>query len=98
MSRGPDKQFDRDVVLERAMEVFWQNGYEGTGMTALLEQMGIGRQSLYDTFGDKRTLFREALTRYATTMISPLLGQLNAPGSALGNIKKVLEMWKASAS
>ena len=50
MSPGPAKQFDRDEVLERAMQLFWAEGYEATGMTRILEHVGIGRQSLYDTF------------------------------------------------
>jgi TetR/AcrR family transcriptional repressor of nem operon len=91
MTRGPDKQFDRDEVLDRAMELFWQRGYEATGMSALLEHMGIGRQSLYDTFGDKRSLFLEALNRYVGSMIGPVIAQLRAPGSPMGNIKKVFE-------
>ncbi len=97
MTRGPAKQFDRDEVLDRAMEVFWQQGYEGAGMTALLEEMGIGRQSLYDTFGDKRNLFLEALSRYVRTVISPLLVQLKAPGSPLGNVRKVFEYWESKS-
>ena len=48
MAPGPQKQFDRGTALERAMEVFWEHGYEAAGMAELTERMGIGRQSLYD--------------------------------------------------
>lgn len=58
------KEFDRQNALGKAMEVFWTQGYEATSMTDLRLAMGIGRQSLYDTFGDKETLFTEALDRY----------------------------------
>ena len=58
------KQFDRDEALERAMAVFWRRGYEGTSVRDLVEHMGINRGSLYDTFGDKRTLFLAAVDRY----------------------------------
>ena len=90
MTRGPDKHFDRDEVLDSAMELFWQHGYQGTGMTALLEHMGIGRQSLYDTFGDKRTLFVESLSRYVGKVVGEIVAILRAPGSPMDNIRRVL--------
>jgi TetR/AcrR family transcriptional repressor of nem operon len=58
------KEFDRDAALERAMQVFWGKGYAATSLDDLLKAMGIGRQSLYDTFGGKRELFDAALERY----------------------------------
>jgi len=57
MSRGPEKQFDPEVALEKAMEVFWAQGYEAASLSQLLKCMEIGRKSLYDTFGNKRSLF-----------------------------------------
>ena len=57
VSKGPDKQFDPDEALEKAMQLFRANGYAATGMAELQTQMGIGRKSLYDTFGNKRQLF-----------------------------------------
>ncbi|MBK8260311.1 MAG: TetR/AcrR family transcriptional regulator [Nannocystis sp.] len=61
---GRPKEFERDAVLDRAIEVFWDRGYDGTSMADLVEALGIGRQSLYDTFGDKRSLYLLALDRY----------------------------------
>lgn len=58
------KEFDREQALDRAMQVFWQHGFEATSLDDLLAAMGIARQSLYDTFGDKRALFIAALKRY----------------------------------
>jgi TetR/AcrR family transcriptional repressor of nem operon len=58
------KEFDREQALERAMHVFWARGYEATSLRDLLEGMQIGRQSMYDTFGDKRALFIASLDRY----------------------------------
>jgi len=58
------KQFDREHALDDAMRVFWTYGFEATSMSDLQRAMGIGRQSLYDTFGDKQTVFTEALQRY----------------------------------
>jgi len=61
-----EKQFDVDAALERAMEAFWLKGYEATSTQDLLDHMGINRGSLYDTFGNKHSLFLEALRRYET--------------------------------
>lgn len=49
------------------MDLFWSRGYEATSMTDLVAHLGIGRQSLYDTFGDKRALYLAALDHYAKT-------------------------------
>jgi TetR/AcrR family transcriptional regulator, transcriptional repressor for nem operon len=61
---GRPKAFDRDEVLDRAMELFWQRGYEATSIGDLVDHLGVGRQSLYDTFGDKYALYLEALDHY----------------------------------
>ena len=58
------KEFDQDEALQKAMEVFWARGYEGTSIQDLVGRMGINRQSLYDTFGDKHALYLLALDRY----------------------------------
>jgi TetR/AcrR family transcriptional repressor of nem operon len=97
MTPGPQKQFDRDQVLEKAMQLFWEQGYEGTGMSQLLGHVGIGRQSLYDTFGGKHQLFLEALDHYFRTRVGPILQQLKAPGSAVDNIRGVFQMWEKMA-
>lgn len=58
------KEFDEKQALRKAMELFWQQGYEKTSMQELVDYMGIHRRSIYDTFGDKRTLFLSALSHY----------------------------------
>jgi TetR/AcrR family transcriptional repressor of nem operon len=70
-SMARPKEFDRDTVLDRALELFWRQGYEGTSTAALVDHTGIGRQSLYDTFGDKRRLYLEALDRYRARGATP---------------------------
>ena len=66
--RGRPRAFERGVALERAMEVFWASGYEGTSIPMLTEAMGISAQSLYAAFGSKDALYREALEVYRTTI------------------------------
>ena len=61
---GRSREFDENVVLHKAMELFWEQGYEKTSMNDLVEHMGIHRRSLYDTFGDKHTLFLKTINCY----------------------------------
>jgi TetR/AcrR family transcriptional repressor of nem operon len=58
------KEFDPDVVLEIAVEVFWRLGYEHTSLDTLMREMGISKQSLYDTFGDKRSIYFRAMSHH----------------------------------
>jgi AcrR family transcriptional regulator len=62
---GRPREFDTDAALEKAMRLFWMKSYEGTSVTDLTEALGISRPSLYAAFGDKESLFRAALERYA---------------------------------
>lgn len=61
---GRNREFDEEVVLQKAMELFWKQGYEKTSMNDLVEYMGIHRKSIYDTFGDKHTLYLKAIENY----------------------------------
>ncbi|MGQ0653757.1 MAG: TetR/AcrR family transcriptional regulator [Betaproteobacteria bacterium] len=63
-SRGRPRAFDREQALERAMQVFWKQGYEGTSIQDLTAAMGINPPSLYAAFGDKEQLVLEAIARY----------------------------------
>ena len=74
------KEFERDVALDRAMRVFWRKGYDAASLQDLVEAMGIGRQSLYDTFGDKHALYLAALDRYGTIFGARMMAPLQEGG------------------
>ncbi|MFL7962175.1 transcriptional regulator, TetR family [Pseudomonas sp. NFIX10] len=83
-------QFDRDVVLQRASRIFAQHGYEGTSTEDLLKAMGVGRQSLYNAFGDKWQLYLEVLRQYTSESVGDQLRTLNSVASPVDGIKALL--------
>ena len=80
------KEFDKDEALHKAMEVFWSRGYKAASIEDLVKRMGINRQSLYDTFGDKHALYLQALDRYRAVEGRKLCELLERRGS----VKKAL--------
>lgn len=82
------KSFDEDTVLHQAAQLFWERGYEATSLSDLEAHLGLGRQSLYNTFGDKHGLFLKALERYRREVGDLSFTALNAPGAGLGAIRK----------
>ena len=58
------KEFNEDQALDKAIEIFWHKGYNGTSAQDLVNHLGLSRSSLYDTFGDKQQLFVKSLKRY----------------------------------
>jgi TetR/AcrR family transcriptional repressor of nem operon len=81
------KSFDEDTVLDQAAELFWECGYEGTSLADLEARLGLGRQSLYNAFGDKQSLFLKALERYERAVAEGAVAHLNAPGAGLDAIR-----------
>jgi TetR/AcrR family transcriptional repressor of nem operon len=86
------KSFDDDAVLDRALRLFRQRGFEGTSMSDLEAHLGLGRQSLYNTFGDKRELYLKALDLYQRQANGQMLAMLEAPDAGLD----ALERWLAA--
>lgn len=78
---GRPRAFDRDQVLDRAMDVFWRHGYEGASLAELTGTMGINPPSLYAAFGSKEGLFRAVLERYGQGRASFMEDVLGAPTS-----------------
>ncbi|MEM1322777.1 MAG: TetR/AcrR family transcriptional regulator [Bacteroidota bacterium] len=58
------KEFDEAVVLQKAIELFWKKGYHATSIQDLVSHLGINRASLYNSFGDKKSLFNKAMKGY----------------------------------
>src|SRR6267143_5467200 len=85
------KEFDRDETLQKAMEVFWSRGYEAASIGDLVKHMGINRQSLYDTFGDKHTLYLLALDRYREVEGRRMFELLEQPGSVKKTLRQLFE-------
>jgi AcrR family transcriptional regulator len=83
------REFDRAEALNKAMAVFWLKGYAATSTADLLEAMQIGRQSMYDTFGDKHALYLEALRQYNESSVGELLRSLQT-GTALEGLANML--------
>ena len=75
---GRPREFDEAVVLDAAMDCFWRDGYEATSVRDLAAQMGITGTSLYNAFGDKRSLFGEVLRRYAERSTRERIDRLEA--------------------
>jgi TetR/AcrR family transcriptional repressor of nem operon len=73
---GRPREFDEGNVLEAAMNCFWAQGYEATSVRDLASQMGITGASLYNAFGDKRSLYRRALDHYLEHSVHDRIGRL----------------------
>ena len=90
MPAGRPRLFDLELALDRALNVFWRKGYEGTSLADLTDEMGINRPSLYAAFGNKEALFRRAMERYEQKTASCLRSALDEP-NVLRAIENLLE-------
>ncbi len=84
------KEFDKDLALQKAIRLFSQQGYAATSTDDLMRVMGIGRQSMYDTFGDKKELFLAALESYSRSSCAQIRAELEKPGRPLDVIRNAL--------
>jgi AcrR family transcriptional regulator len=84
------KEFDQEKTLRKAIRLFSQQGFAATSTDDLMRVMGVGRQSMYDTFGDKRALFLKALDLYVTESVQSINAELEKSGSALAAVQNAL--------
>jgi TetR/AcrR family transcriptional regulator, transcriptional repressor for nem operon len=86
------KSFDEDAVLARAVELFRARGYEATSLADLEAHLGLGRQSLYNTFGDKQALFHKALDHYRRTAGDAMAEGLNRPDAGVEAVREFFRL------
>jgi AcrR family transcriptional regulator len=84
------KEFDQEKALRSAIRLFSQQGFAATSTDELMRCMDIGRQSMYDTFGDKRALFLRALDLYVTESVQAMGVELDRNCSALSAVRDAL--------
>ncbi len=85
-------EFDSEEVLEKAMLLFWKNGYTATSMAGLEKSLGINKFSIYNTFGNKHQLFIAALNRYDKKVFGQLLEVLGAEPYGFAAIERALDL------
>ncbi|WP_067835094.1 TetR/AcrR family transcriptional regulator [Nocardia lijiangensis] len=85
------KEFDPDVVLDRALQLFWQHGYEATSIADLTEHLGIARACIYATYGCKHELFMKALQRHVEVVDALVTAELARPGPALPAVRGLID-------
>lgn len=86
------REFNEDEVLEKAVELFWRKGYNGTSAQDMVDFLGISRSSLYATFGDKRSLFIKALLHYHHTNLQAILSLIDSSVEVEYTLNRLLEM------
>lgn len=86
------KQFDPDVAVDRAMDLFWRKGYQATSPQDLVDELGIGKGSLYATFGSKRELFGLALDRYRAAQGDTLTEVIDRSGPVHDRLRAALQL------
>ncbi|WP_350431216.1 TetR/AcrR family transcriptional regulator [Shewanella sp. H8] len=89
MKAGRKRAFDRDIALDKAMRLFWVNGYSATSIANLSTELGINTPSLYAAFGNKETLFKEVLEHYIAQYSGP--NYLHLTKTSEATLKKRLQ-------
>ena len=92
------KEFDPDVAVEAAMNLFWANGYAATTPGELVDHLGIGRGSLYNTFHSKGALYQRALGHYRDATTAQLRAALESEGSPAQRLRRTVGAIVAASS
>jgi TetR/AcrR family transcriptional repressor of nem operon len=93
---GRKKNYDRERLIENAMEIFRDHGFAGTSTQMLVEQLGINRFSLYAEFENKQKLFDTALRRYNEKVVERNFGPLEAPDAGIKEIRSLLAFFSSA--
>ncbi|MGH3244462.1 MAG: TetR/AcrR family transcriptional regulator [Spirillospora sp.] len=92
------KEFDPDEALQRALDLFWERGYEATSMADLVARLGVARASIYATFGGKHELYLRAFEHYLRTTDPSVAEALSQPGPVLPQVRALIESYAAESS
>jgi len=84
---GPNKQFNQDEALQKALETFWVKGFEATSMQDLVDNMEINRASMYQTYGNKHAIFIESLDQYTKSTFDFMDSMFEASTTPLKTLK-----------
>ncbi len=91
------KQYDRTELLDRAVELFRRQGFNGTSTAELVDELGVNRKSMYAEFGSKQKLFEAALDRYDDEHLSRVLAPVEAADADLDGIRTAFDSYAAAA-
>src|SRR5689334_14544355 len=91
------KEFQIDEVLDKAVNLFWSKGYNGISAEELVQGLGLSRSSLYDTFGDKHSLFKQALKRYREKITGDVIAHLDHAENIPEAIKEIF-IWSQNSA
>jgi len=93
MRSGRPRGFERQDAIDAALQAFWEHGFENTSMADLERCVGVGRQSLYNTLGDKRSLFLAALRRYVEQYAQPQVDLLFKSSTPSEGLRRWVDEW-----
>jgi len=85
------KEFDENEVLGKAVELFRRNGFQSSSFSNMVSELGVNRQSLYDTFGDKKTFFIAALKKYGASSLDQMRRILSSPGPVRPQLLEIFD-------
>ena len=85
------KEFDEKALLDKAVSLFWRKGYHATSAQDLVDELGISRSSLYDTYTDKRNLFKESLKAYQQNNTQALIDLADHSDDAAQTIRQIFQ-------
>lgn len=86
------KNFNQEEVLDKAVELFWRKGYNATSASDLVRELGLSRSSLYDTYGDKRTLFINSLQRYRARFVGEMIELVDNSSNIEKTLKQIFSL------
>lgn len=94
---GRPKRYDRDDVLQRAMQLFWAEGFHNTSSRELADAMGINVSTLYSEFESKEGLYTAALDLYERDVVAAFFSALDAPDASMATVRATLRQFPAMA-